>query len=227
MFPRLLCATLACGLALGAFAASGPVAPDLTLEPPNLSTHKQQLKAYLDSGGYAKGVAQVALEAVKYLQKRIPKGAKGKKMAVVFDIDETTLSNVTHIVAHDFGYIPKDWDEWIAAGHAPAIVPVQTVYDVAVRAQIDVFFLTGRPEAARASTERNLREVGYDTWARIYFKPTTDPTLTTAGFKTEVRRQLTKDGYVIIANVGDQNSDLVNGYAEKIFKLPNPFYYSR
>ena len=148
-------------------------------------------------------------------------------MAVVFDIDETALSNLSHIIAHDYGYIPKDWDEWIAAGHAPAIVPVQTIYDVAVRAQVDVIFLTGRPESDRVATERNLREVGYETWTKIYFKPTTDITLSMAGFKTEVRRQLTKQGYVIIANIGDQNSDLVNGYAEKVFKLPNPFYLSK
>ncbi|MGB6550988.1 MAG: HAD family acid phosphatase [Xanthobacteraceae bacterium] len=31
----------------------------------------------------------------------------------------------------------------------------------------------------------------------------------------------------MIANVGDQESDLSGGYAEKTFKLPNPFYYIR
>jgi hypothetical protein len=29
---------------------------------------------------------------------------------------------------------------------------------------------------------------------------------------------------VIIANLGDQFSDLAGGYAERTFKLPNPFY---
>jgi len=36
-----------------------------------------------------------------------------------------------------------------------------------------------------------------------------------------------KEGYVIVANVGDQNSDLVGGYCRKFFKLPNPFYITR
>jgi len=227
MFKRLLCAALACAFVLAPLRAADQPPPDPTIEPPNLNAHKQQLKAYIDSGGYANGVAKVSLEAVKYLQKRIPKGAKGKKMAVVFDIDETALSNMSHILEHDFGYVPKDWNAWIAAGHAPAIVPVQTIYDVAVKLKVDVIFITGRPETDRASTERNLREVGYETWTKIYFMPTSDVTQTMAGFKTEVRRQLTKDGYAIIANIGDQNSDLVNGYAERIFKLPNPFYISR
>ena len=32
-------------------------------------------------------------------------------------------------------------------------------------------------------------------------------------------------GYRIIANVGDQESDLTGGGADRSFKLPNPFYF--
>jgi len=227
MFKRLLFATLALGLALACPAQSGP-APDPTIDPSNLYPHKLQLKAYIDSGGYARDVAAVALQADKYLVKRLAKGAKpGKKLAIVFDIDETTLSNLPHILANDYGYVPRIWNEWVAEGRARAIVPVQTVYDTAIRGKIDVFFITGRTENDRAATERNLRDVGYDTWTRIYYyKPSGDTPLSLAGFKTEVRRKLTQEGYVIVANIGDQNSDLVGGYAERYFKLPNPFYIS-
>ncbi len=37
-------------------------------------------------------------------------------------------------------------------------------------------------------------------------------------------QQIEAEGYVIIANIGDQTSDLIGGYAEKTFKLPNPLY---
>ena len=226
MDKRLLCIALACGLTLTGLAQYG-VAPDPTIEPPNLFPHKLQLRAYLDSGGYAKDVAAVALKANKYLAKRIAKGAKpGKKLAIVFDIDETALSNLPHILANDYGYVPRIWDEWVAEGRARAIIPVQTIYDTAVHGKIDVFFLTGRRETDRAATERNLRDVGYETWTKIYYKPAGDPALTTAAFKTDLRRKLTQEGYVIVANIGDQNSDLTGGYAERLFKLPNPFYIS-
>ncbi|HEX3434983.1 MAG TPA: HAD family acid phosphatase [Solirubrobacteraceae bacterium] len=33
------------------------------------------------------------------------------------------------------------------------------------------------------------------------------------------------DGYRIIVNVGDQQSDLDGGFAQRAFKLPNPFYF--
>ena len=39
-----------------------------------------------------------------------------------------------------------------------------------------------------------------------------------------VRERIEKDGYTIIANAGDQPSDLAGGHAEMTFLLPNPFY---
>src|SRR4051812_17113404 len=141
MFPIVHRAALAAGLALA--LATGPV---LALEPANLFPHKVELRTYVDSGGYAKDVAEVALQANKWLQKRIPRGTKQGKLAVVFDIDETTLSNLSHIIAMDYGYVPKLWDEWLASGRCPAIVPVQTVYDTAMRAKVEVIFITGRRE---------------------------------------------------------------------------------
>lgn len=197
------------------------------IEPMNLDPHKQEVRAYIESGSYAKRIAEVALQANKYLVKRIERGAKpGRKLAVVFDIDETVLSNLPHILAQDFGYMPKNWAAWVAAGRAPAIIPVQTIYETAVRGKIDIFFISGRKEEDRASTERNLREVGYETWTKVFLLPPPNPevTMTLRGFKIDTRRKLEQDGYVIIANIGDQNSDLVGGYAERFFKLPNPFY---
>ena len=223
MFKRVLCSALALGLVL-AFTA----APTRAEEPANLTPHKEALVAYVNSGEYAKEVAAVALRADKYLAKRIARGAKpGKKLAVVFDIDETTLTNLSQMIANDYGYVPKVWDAWVASGQARAIIPVQTIYDTAVHGKVDVIFITSRPESMRASTERNLRQVGYETWAQIYYKPETPANLTNARYKSGIRRKLTQEGYVIIANIGDQDSDLAGGYAERSYKLPNPFYLMR
>ena len=84
------------GLAL-VFAATAVTA----VEPTNLSTAKQQVGLYVASGEYGREVARVAAEANQYLIRRIPKGVPksakhSNKLAVVFDIDETTLSNARH-----------------------------------------------------------------------------------------------------------------------------------
>src|SRR4051794_5272649 len=79
----------------------------LATEPTNLTLKKQEMATYVSSGEYARDVADVALAANKFLAKRIPEGAKpGKKLAIIFDIDETLLTNLNHIVANDYGYVP-------------------------------------------------------------------------------------------------------------------------
>jgi hypothetical protein len=45
-------------------------------------------------------------------------------------------------------------------------------------------------------------------------------------FKTAMRQKIEETmHYTIIANVGDQYSDLRGKYAEQVFKVPNPFYF--
>jgi len=44
-------------------------------------------------------------------------------------------------------------------------------------------------------------------------------------FKAPERRKLTEQGFNIVISIGDQESDLAGGYAERTFKLPNPVYF--
>ena len=37
--------------------------------------------------------------------------------------------------------------------------------------------------------------------------------------------RIENEGFTILANVGDQDSDLEGGHAKRAFKLPNPMYY--
>ena len=215
-FPRLSAL-----LALAAVLAL-PVS-QFAIEPANLNTAKYEIYRYINTGEYARDLGDAAQRANRYLARRLNKPAKpGEKRAIVFDIDETTLSNLPHMMTQDFGYIPAVWQRWVATGQAKAIAPVQVAYDMAVRANIAVFFITARKESDRPGTERNLRETGYETWTKVYYMP--DEPQPVRLYKTGIRRQLVAEGYTIIANIGDQESDLSGGYAERTFKLPNPFY---
>ena len=44
-------------------------------------------------------------------------------------------------------------------------------------------------------------------------------------YKSGVRAHLEDLGYEIVGNFGDQFSDLEGGFADKMFKLPNPNYF--
>ena len=88
-----------------------------------------------------------------------------------------------------------------------------------------VFFISGRPESERAATERNLGAAGYGGYEQVFFTPDGAQFASLVEFKAPTRKKIAAMGYTIIANMGDQMSDLDGGFAEKTFKLPNPFYY--
>lgn len=48
---------------------------------------------------------------------------------------------------------------------------------------------------------------------------------TTIEYKSQTRKHLESQGYDIVANFGDQYSDLQGGYGDKRYKIPNPMYY--
>ncbi|MBA4137726.1 MAG: acid phosphatase [Opitutus sp.] len=236
MFQRLVVPVLAFGFAL-AFAgcstpasnsARGPATAAATAtvtvaEPPNLYLLKQELKAYIDRGDYDAGIAQVAGEAKAWIEQR---AAQGGKLAIVLDIDETALSNLKHMREMDFGYIPALWDQWVADADGPAIESVRDIFRTARTRGVAVFFMTGRKTTDAPGTIKNLQAAGMDDYAGLDFKPNGYAD-TTQSFKTATRKKITEDGYTIIANIGDQHSDLDGGYAERTFKLPNPFYITK
>ena len=190
-------------------------------EPANLDALKQEIQGYVDSGNYRADIAAVAAEASAWLERRSAQG--GKRLTVIFDLDETLISNWPHMKEMGFGYVPGAWTAWVQSAGGPAIEPVREVYRLARRLGIDVIFLTGRREHDRVGTEQNLRAIGCSDYAALWCKPD-EAKETTGAFKTAVRARLEAEGRVIVANIGDQRSDLEGGHAEKTFKLPNPFY---
>jgi len=47
----------------------------------------------------------------------------------------------------------------------------------------------------------------------------------TIQYKSGTRAYIESQGYEIVADIGDQFSDLLGGFADKTFKMPNPNYY--
>ena len=129
--------------------------------------------------------------------------------------------------------------DWQQSGLAQAVAPTLKLYNAArcigqpaPCTAIDVFFVTGRREIehryepASIWTLRNLESAGYGAVSRdhLYVR---DPASTTsvADYKSAARADIESRGFTIIANIGDQKSDLANGHAEMTFKVPNPFYF--
>jgi predicted secreted acid phosphatase len=157
------------------------------------------------------------------------------KPAIIFDIDETALSNWDVIKADDFGRVipgpcahlpdgPCGWEAWDLRSQDKAIDATLNIYRRARSLNVAVFFITGRPENQRRATERNLRAAGYGSWQQLIMPPNGAKFASAADFKAPRRADIEQAGYTIIANVGDQPSDLAGGHAERAFLLPDPFY---
>jgi hypothetical protein len=204
-------------------------------QPANLGVLKLQLLDYKCFGAYDRDIAKALAEARAQVETR---AGLVTNPAIVLDIDETSLSNWAVIAANDFGYItggtcdslprgPCNDNAWILSAAAPAIGPTLELYKGARAKGIPVFFITGRhgDDKTRAATEKNLRQVGYEGWAELIMRPAGTTTPSAADYKAPERAKIAARGFNVIANVGDQRSDLEGGYAERTFKVPNPFYY--
>jgi acid phosphatase len=216
---------VAAALAALALAGCATAPAPVVSEPINLSTAKEAVIVYAETGRYEAEILAVAREARAWLADRAARRTTGERLAVVFDLDETLLSNFEHMRGQDFGYVPDVWNAWVARADAPAIGPVKAVYDDARRLGLAIFFITGRQEGRdRSGTEENLRREGLGAYERLILARNDGTRLTTAQRKTAARAAIEAEGYRIIANLGDQSSDLEGGHAERTFKLPNPFY---
>jgi predicted secreted acid phosphatase len=147
----------------------------------------------------------------------------GEKLAAVFDIDETSLSNLPNMADCDFCSVAAQ-SKLYPADRLPAIQPVLDLYKFAKSKGIAMFILTGRYQSSRDVTAANLHAVGYTDWEDLLFRlnGNSDPARV---MKAGVRAGIERKGYKIVLNIGDQLSDLIGGASERTFKLPNPFYF--
>jgi predicted secreted acid phosphatase len=223
----VLCILFLPTLFAGAQAAP-PVHLSLPQEPANLGALKGKLLAYHDCTApncYIPSIDRQSDVALAILRRRVAQARPGEKLAMVLDIDETSLSNWEEERADDFGYIGRDWDAWVAKRKATAIAGTLRVFNQAIQHGVAVFFITGRGEVQRADTAANLTAAGYRNWTGLALRGPYPKEQTTTEYKSAERRKILDAGYKIILNIGDQISDL-NGpaQAERSIKLPDPFY---
>ncbi|GGB25873.1 hypothetical protein GCM10011492_15030 [Flexivirga endophytica] len=219
---------------------------------PNIDSVKSTIRTYYnaDSKGIASKTSSPYISEMNTIVAKETKKLKGlyqqslrdgKKPAVVFDADDTTL--MTYDMedgAMHFNFDPALQDVWVQGQKFPATPAMVTFVKAAQDAGFTVFGLTGRNDDQKAATVGNLKKVGYTgfTSDRFYTKWTgkgdsqqpsyitcATAKCTTVEYKAGTRKHIESMGYDIALNVGDQFSDLQGGYADHTLKLPNPTYY--
>ena len=138
------------------------------------------------------------------------------------------------VTLRNFVYSPTSNAAFVNSGVFHAVPHMVDLEHFAESHGYTVFFLTGRPETQRAGTIANLTNEGYEVQSsKLYLKDYTVDTwlspcassCSTTQYKSLTRAHIESLGYDIVANFGDQFSDLNGGFADQTFKLPNPMYY--
>lgn len=195
--------TAASAVAAAALVAIAAPAEAATGTASTTATATAAAAADVDYATWQRDCQAVMDQALPYLKQRIAQAGPGEKQAIVFDIDNTTLET-------DFGFsFPQ-----------PANKPALNVAKYAQERGVDIFFVTARPGIIHLPTEWNLEKVGYEVDG-LYVRGFFDLFKNVADYKTAQRVNIESKGYTIIANIGNNTTDLSGGHAEKTYKLPD------
>ncbi|GAA3337153.1 hypothetical protein GCM10017714_02930 [Curtobacterium pusillum] len=179
--------------------------------------------------------------------------AVGRKLhrnpAIVLDADDTTLWTYDMEVADmHFVFDTARQDEWVQDERFPATPSTTSLVSIAQRSGCTIIGLTGRNDDQKTATIENLNTVGYPQFTatkngtQTYYTKWTgvgasqQPSYitcatakcTTVEYKSQTRAHIESRAggrYDVVANFGDQYSDLLGGSADRSVKLPNPTYY--
>jgi HAD superfamily, subfamily IIIB (Acid phosphatase) len=215
----------------------------LSAEPmENFGIARDRLADYADcvgnEGCYWADLDAQYKRAEAALAVELAKAKHGEKLAVVMDIDETTLSGYCEIKREDFGFIGPMFNGWVVTPEAAVAIPgALRLFNEAKAGGAAVYFITGRPGVPdyslahpgadqTAATARNLEAAGFHGWTGLQLRNGAENAMKTIEYKSGERQRIVDKGYRIVMSVGDQWSDLLGDpQAEVNVKLPNPFYF--
>jgi predicted secreted acid phosphatase len=211
--------------------------------------------AFGADSNYAQEASSVADRAGRWLSAQAKSKKPPAKRAIVLDVDDTTLATWNYEIFSNWAFNPATNATFVTDQRFPAVPGMVALADQAAQQGYAIFFLTGRPATQEAATLGNLTSDGVGEDARypapttlsngedgLFTKPavadypdylktacateiTAGASCTTIHYKSATRAHIESLGYDIVANLGDQFSDLTGGSADRTFKLPNPNYF--
>jgi acid phosphatase len=186
-------------------------------DPPNAPASPTEIVAYRESGEWDADISAVIRKARRQVKRHLA----DSRPAIVLDVDDTSLSSYRCLKKVDF---VRSRSDCAGPGRMPAIRQTRSLYRYARAHHVTVFFVTGRRANIRRTTIANLHRAGYKGNLHVRLRPKVQSVSDRDGWKARTRAAIQARGYTIVANVGDQRSDLDGGGALRAFKLPNPMY---
>jgi hypothetical protein len=199
---------------------------------------------------YATEAEGVAAKGEKFLSQN--KNMRVPNRAIVLDVDDTSLATWNYEIFSNWAFNPTTNGQFVTNQAFPAVPGMVEMATEAKAEGYNIFFITGRGATQEAATLGNLTSDGIGVDAGypnpspagaedgLFTKPAVadypdylkqacagDPNgaCTTIHYKSATRAHLESLGFHIVANFGDQFSDLEGGHADATFKMPNPNYF--
>ena len=189
----------------------------------------QAIEEYYDSGQARRDQVSVTKAARKWIYSWVDDRCGGEpescNATVVFDIDETLLSNYDYYKSTGFTFTEDGWDTFNEACGNTAIGPSRELYRTLQRDGYVVILMTGRSEEDRSWTAACLRQRGITDWDKLILRSQAQADLTADVYKSQERSSLQRSGHRIVASIGDQLSDMSQGHLKAGFLLPNLMYF--
>ncbi|XP_060205821.1 acid phosphatase 1-like [Lycium barbarum] len=191
---------------------------------------KGYVSEYMTGQQYRDDCNAVVNAAIEYA--RTLNVSKEGKDLWVFNIDETTLSNVPYYARPEVGFGTTrsnmlKFESWIKEGKSPAIPSALILYKTLLDLGIKPIFITDTKEELREVRMTNLKKVGYHSWFKFISKGKNDSSVYSehsGNWKTQRRAELVKAGYRLVGNLGGWD-DIIIDFLMRTFKMPNPMYY--
>ena len=201
---------------------------------------------------YAKEARRVEAQATRAITNH--QGRSGKP-ALVLDVDDTSLLTWNFELATNWAFDPVKNADFVTRQAFPPVFGMPALAHFAKKRGLAIFFITGRPTTQEAATLGNLTRDGIGEDAAfpapttlpdgedgLFTKPAiadypdylqqacaeeiaAGKACTTIHYKSATRQHIQSMGFDIVANMGDQFSDLDGGFADHAFKMPNPNYF--
>src|SRR6202042_1867184 len=142
--------TVEAAVATAETAAADPTMGVAAEPMENFGVARYRLEDYADcvgtGGCYWADLDAQARRAEAELQRVIATKKDGEKLALVLDVDETSLTNYCEMKREDYGFISVPFNEWAVSTQADMALPgTLRLFNKARAEGLEVFFITGRP----------------------------------------------------------------------------------
>lgn len=177
---------------------------------------------YYLSGGHDAELRGIIAPAIEHFKKL----TVNPNDVIVFDVDETSLSNFEIFRASHYVFDADSYNKQLETESSPAIQPSLELYNFLKEKGFKIFFITGRDynDFNYTHTLGNLKKSGYTNIDTLILRPAEFKNSTAQEYKSTIRQRLTNKGYNFIGNVGDQWSDMVGGNAGYMVRITNYMY---